>query len=362
MSVAVSVLLPSYNHEEYIEQAIQSVLDQDFEDWELVVIDDASSDASWSLIQSFQDPRIHAMKNPTNLGVCHTYNKALEIASGEIIMVLGSDDRFRPNKMREQVEHFHRHPETGIIASWIETTPSTRTVNEWFNREIDLNDPIQWLARNNIAHCSVAVRANVHRKIGTLKPEFRYTHDWDFWLRAIELDVQIDQIPLVLADYRVSDDGLGSTDACATLQEYMMMCLQHWHPYLLSLDQRRAVVDDLANLMVRFGELLPEEQREPTETVIALLSASTELLPAVVQELSLECRRLLLMARESSSGQEDLDDAKEWLRESLIAERQRTNSLEVEVAQLKQEVAGLRQRPADRLNQKLRRLGSVLRD
>jgi GT2 family glycosyltransferase/uncharacterized coiled-coil protein SlyX len=369
MSVAVSVLLPSYNHEKFIDEAIQSVLDQDFEDWELIVIDDASSDGSWDRIQAYRDPRIRAAKNSANQGVCRTYNRALEMAGGDVIMPLGSDDRFRPNKLRRQVDFLEQHPETGIVSSWLETTPSDPSVNAWFNREINLNDPYHWLGDNNLAHCTTAIRAEAHARLGALDPALKYTHDWDFWLRAIELGIGIEQIPLVLADYRVSDTGLSSADSLTTLLEYFTICQQHWHPYLIDINAGDLVALDITRLMVAYGDLLPKDQQELADPVAALLQSSREVLPAVVGNLSAECQRFQLMAKESTADPAGLSDAKEWLRRQLVAERQRTVELELSnaelekaVDELQQEVAGLRQRPADRINHKLRQLRSVLRD
>ena len=96
MPPKVSVLMPSYNHEDFVGPAIQSVVRQDFEDWELIVVDDASTDDSWEVISNFVDSRIHQLRNPENLGVCETYNRAALQAQGDIIMTLGSDDRFLP--------------------------------------------------------------------------------------------------------------------------------------------------------------------------------------------------------------------------------------------------------------------------
>ena len=101
----VSVVMPLYNAEAYIEQAICSVKAQSMEDWELIVIDDGSSDASLEIAQAFaaEDSRIQVLRNKQNMGVSRTRNRGIALSRGEYIALLDSDDVWYPEKLRCQL-------------------------------------------------------------------------------------------------------------------------------------------------------------------------------------------------------------------------------------------------------------------
>lgn len=101
----VTVLMPAYNAEGYIEQAIQSVIDQTFTDWELLVIDDCSTDGTAGIVgrMAGQDSRIRLLRNPENMGVAQTRNRGLDLSRGRYVALLDSDDLWYPEKLSKQV-------------------------------------------------------------------------------------------------------------------------------------------------------------------------------------------------------------------------------------------------------------------
>ena len=273
------------------------------------------------------------------------------------------------------MEYLDENPEIGILGGWIETTPSTPAVNQWFNRGIDLNDPAQWLGHNNLAHCTVAIRSEVHQQIGFLNPNLKYTHDWELWLRAVENGVLINQIPIIVADYRVSTTGLSARDSFETLREYLSMCSDHWYPYLQALNRNELIAIDLTQVLVAYAGRSAGADREELSQIVDQITASIPyVLPDVVGRLSVECHRLQLMAEEQKSlldgpnAATDLSNAKTWLEKRLSSEIQYTNVLEIRnaqldeyVSQLEKEVELLRRRLPDRINGKLRGLRAKLR-
>ncbi len=102
----VSVIMPVYNCEKYVEQAIRSVMAQTFHDWELIVLDDGSSDSTCDIISRLasEDDRIISVPNPENIGVARTRNRAIDISRGEYIALLDSDDVWRCDKLEKQLE------------------------------------------------------------------------------------------------------------------------------------------------------------------------------------------------------------------------------------------------------------------
>lgn len=113
----VSVVLPSYNHARYLRGSMQSVLDQTYTDWELIVLDDQSQDESVKVAKSFDDPRIRVIENAENLGTYATQNRGIELAEGDWIAILNSDDRWLPRKLAVQIGLLESHAECAFCYS-----------------------------------------------------------------------------------------------------------------------------------------------------------------------------------------------------------------------------------------------------
>jgi len=107
-SPLVSVCIPVYNREEYIENTVNSVLGQTFQNFEIIIIDDGSTDNSILIIKSIQDSRIKLFQNGVNKGVVYSRNRYLEEASGNFIAMLDSDDIWAPNKLEKQLDFFKK--------------------------------------------------------------------------------------------------------------------------------------------------------------------------------------------------------------------------------------------------------------
>jgi glycosyltransferase involved in cell wall biosynthesis len=101
-----SIIMTSYNYANFVGQAIDSVISQTFEDWELIVVDDCSSDNSWDIIQAYTDPRIQKHRLLSNRGASHAYNCAVTLCRGQYIASLDSDDMFGKDKLLEQKKAF----------------------------------------------------------------------------------------------------------------------------------------------------------------------------------------------------------------------------------------------------------------
>jgi glycosyltransferase involved in cell wall biosynthesis len=110
----VSVILPTYNYAHYIEEAVESVLHQTFSDFELIIVDDGSTDDTQSVLSRIDDPRIQIVSTP-NRGLCAACNEGLDRARGEFIAFLGADDRFRPDKLERQVGMMEAEPDLATV-------------------------------------------------------------------------------------------------------------------------------------------------------------------------------------------------------------------------------------------------------
>lgn len=231
----VSVIMCSYNHEDHVGEAIRSVLGQSHDDWEMLIVDDASSDRTYEVAKSFTDERIVCIRQSSNQGFGAAYNLALTKIRGTVVMNLGSDDAFHSSKMARQVSFLDENPEVGVVGTYITTkfedwTKAGDPVSQWFNQAIDLNDPKNWIWRNHLAQSSAAVRRDVHDRLGKLNVAYPRTLDWDLWLRALCLDYKFHVLPEQLTFHRVVAGSVTHGDRVATGLEYMDMA----HRYLLS--------------------------------------------------------------------------------------------------------------------------------
>lgn len=113
----ISIVTPAYNCEKYLEEAVNSVLAQSFEDWELLIIDDCSKDATWLRMQTLakQDNRIRIFQNRHNSGSAATRNNGIRQAKGEWIAFLDSDDLWRPEKLERQMSVLRKHPDASFL-------------------------------------------------------------------------------------------------------------------------------------------------------------------------------------------------------------------------------------------------------
>ena len=116
----ISVILTSYNYEQYIKEVIESVLNQTFKDFELIIVDDCSTDNSAEIIKQFNDSRIKFIQNDKNYGLKYSVQKALDIAHGEWIAFLESDDLWVSNTLETRIKYIEQYPEIGIIFNDVE--------------------------------------------------------------------------------------------------------------------------------------------------------------------------------------------------------------------------------------------------
>ena len=115
----VSVAIPVYNRERYVAAAIDSILAQGFTDFELLAVDDGSTDASRAVIEAYDDPRIRLVATPANAGIAATRNQTVGLARGEYLAFLDSDDVACPDRLARQVAFLDGHPDIAAVGTWV---------------------------------------------------------------------------------------------------------------------------------------------------------------------------------------------------------------------------------------------------
>ncbi len=221
----VSVIMASYNHEKYVTRAIESVLAQTYHDWELIIIDDCSSDHSAEAIRQYQDDKVKFIQAKDNKGPIRTFNQLLEEAQGEYVAILGSDDEWYPDKLKKQVECMESIPEAGACfthAVFVDENGKIYSDSEDVDFNINIfnhcNRTQSGCMRyfyeygNYFCHPSSMVRKRVLDEIGGFDLRFRQLHDYHYWVRLLQhYPVHIIQEPLVY--YRRVRDNNTSVSA-----------------------------------------------------------------------------------------------------------------------------------------------------
>jgi len=204
----ITVVMPVYNSEKYLDIAIESILNQTFTNFEFVIVDDASTDSSVEIINSYQDQRIKLIKNNVNLGIPISRNKCLQESSGEYIAVLDSDDYAYPSRLAEQLEFMENNPDFGMVGSWVELMDENGdlTGEVWNEEEPDQKIPCRLLFHNYFAHSAVFLRRSALDAVKIngefYRKDYPNAQDYDLWVR-ISRKFKVWNFPKVLIKYRV---------------------------------------------------------------------------------------------------------------------------------------------------------------
>ncbi len=214
----VSVILTSFNHAKYIREAIDSALNQTFTDFELLILDDCSSDNSWNLIYQYSDPRIKAFRNEVNKGPVYGINKAIsEVATGEYIAIHHSDDIWELDKLEQQVEYLDTHHEIGATFTQVQVIDENgapfaeeghfylhvfeqpnRSRHEWLNHF--------FFHGNVLCHPSVLIRKACYFEVGMYDRRFGQIPDFEMWVRlCMKYNIHILEKPLTRFRVRANE-------------------------------------------------------------------------------------------------------------------------------------------------------------
>jgi glycosyltransferase involved in cell wall biosynthesis len=226
----LSVCIPVYNGENYIEQTIDSVLSQSFTDFELIIVDNRSTDKTVARIQRYNDARIRLIQNQSNIGLIPNWNKAIENATGEYIKILPADDYIYPECLKVQCSILDMDTEHKISMVCARRNIIDETgkiiINRGFSRkEINISgfDAINKNVRSggNIIGegASVMFRKKILEKTGVFNSDIFYVLDIDLWYKILLLG-NLYALPQTLATFRVSNSSASVKIADKQREEY----------------------------------------------------------------------------------------------------------------------------------------------
>jgi glycosyltransferase involved in cell wall biosynthesis len=252
----ISILMTSYNYARFIPQAIQSVLDQTLGSWELIVVDDASTDGSLDAIRSFSDSRILLGECKKNVGGAAAYNMALRKSRGEYVCCLDSDDAFTPEKLASQLAFFKAHPEVDVLGTFVSEigVDGSKTGDKfgseaWFNQSLDLNAITSWLWRNHLCHSSVMMRREFHDFIGEFNDALISMPDFEFWLRCHAAGAKFAVIAAPLTLYRHHGDNITRKEPERFQNEYAYAFCSILKPDILGTQGTLGIVESISSFV-----------------------------------------------------------------------------------------------------------------
>lgn len=200
----VSILLPVYNGGAYLAEAIQSILSQTYSNFELVIINDGSTDDSSDIVGSFNDPRIR-FYNQENQGLPATLNRAIGLAQGKYLARQDGDDVSFPKRLERQVEFLEANPDYGVVGTWSEIWEEKRKSNRVHKHPAD-NMILKFniLFDSYFVHSSVMIRKTMFDKVGLYSTEkARQPEDYELWSRIVRDEgFKVANIPEILVSYR----------------------------------------------------------------------------------------------------------------------------------------------------------------
>lgn len=210
----ISVLMPVYNAGAFLKVGIDSILQQTYSDFELIIINDGSNDNSEQIILSFKDPRIKYYKNEKNSGLIFTLNKGLKYCSGKFIARMDADDISLPDRFEKQINYIEKNPSlsgVGCHVSFI--NEKAAVIGTWKADELTatyLQIKKHIVKENCIAHPSVMVRASILKEYQYNNNQ-QHIEDYDLWLRLFADGLKMEKVPEKLLLYRIHQTSVTSS-------------------------------------------------------------------------------------------------------------------------------------------------------
>ena len=262
----ISVLMPAYNAEKYIKEAIDSILNQTFTDFEFIIIDDCSTDSTAEIIKSYSDERIKYYKNEQNLGVARTLNRGLDLATGEYIARMDSDDISLPKRFEEQIKFMDKHKDIAVLGTGIEIFGSLRGKRIFSRTSKELK--VDLLFGCCLAHPSVMLRAKYFGKNKLhYNPEFSKMEDFDLWER-ISKDYKMATIPDVLVKYRSHPNQVSNKISESNILQTCKIIKRQWERFGLNNCQINIICDYVLKKFDLSAEFIQSLNNVFSETII----------------------------------------------------------------------------------------------
>lgn len=200
----VSILFPVYRTAPFLREAMDSILAQTFTDYELIVLDDCSPDNAKEILDTYHDPRIVRYRGEQNAGLANVLNVGLEMAHGEYIARMDSDDISLPDRLLVQLEYMEKHPEIDLVSAGMQLFGAKDEV--WIREQNPEKVKIAALFHSPVLHpTSMWRRASFEKQGLRYRQEMVPAEDYDLWVRALVKGLKLVNLPEPLYKYRIHE-------------------------------------------------------------------------------------------------------------------------------------------------------------
>ena len=200
----VSIVLPIYNSEKYIDDTLKSILDQSYKNLEIILINDCSTDRTKELINQYSDIRIKIIHNEVNLGIAKTLNKGISLANGNYIARMDSDDICFPTRIEEQVKFLESHPEIDVCGTFVQTFGLSERISTYPITSEEIR--ISLMFGCCMAHPTIMFRSRIINDY--IYSENSKVEDYKLWVDLTQKNIKFYNLPKPLLKYRVHEDSL----------------------------------------------------------------------------------------------------------------------------------------------------------
>lgn len=254
----VSIIIPAFNRSAVLDRALNSVLSQSYQDYEILIVDDASTDNTSERVKSYTDPRIVYLRHANNRGGAASRNTGIERAKGELIAFLDSDDEWTSDKLQRQVELLEKSDDCGMVYTALkaifEEDGQTKILpvehrGRFFN-ELLISNCVRTLS-------SIVVRRSILQKAGGFDPQLRSCQDWDLYIRlAKECSFECINEPLTIYYVNKKDPSRISNAGKSIVQGHEAVAKKYKADYQkLSKEERLRYNDSVSDMFILGGNV-----------------------------------------------------------------------------------------------------------
>jgi glycosyltransferase involved in cell wall biosynthesis len=251
-SPLVSVLMPVFNGERYLREAVESVLGQTYSNIEFIIIDDGSTDNSYELLLEYQhlDNRISLHRHLENKGLVFSLNECIDLAEGKYLARMDADDICLPERIENQVEFLEKNSEIGILGSAIELFHSIRAKSQkWIYPLDDLSIKWELLLSSQFAHPAVMIRkSSLYQMDHFYSQEYSGFEDYELWTRLLISNCGAN-LEKILLKHRVHQDSITSNYDLGHYQKLFKMLTGNIYNEFSS---KKFMEGELENLLIVF--------------------------------------------------------------------------------------------------------------
>jgi GT2 family glycosyltransferase len=182
----VSVVTSVYNGEAYLEECVNSILNQTFQDFEYIILNNGSTDRTAEILKSYSDPRLRIV-HQENLGIAQSLNKGVDLSSGELILRLDADDYSVSQRLEKQLKFMDQHPEIVLCGSRFKVLIGKETFDQtipFIEENAAIRKSMGYF--NPLAHSTMIYRKKAFIESGGYNKKFKYCQDYDLWLRMLD--------------------------------------------------------------------------------------------------------------------------------------------------------------------------------